>query len=136
MQADPDWDDLVAAMWQELGTLPPDIDWERMQTAARAGYFACWAGKVDGEIAAWIEFNLGPHYHYGKTKFAWDCGHWCRLEHRPWLWIKLWRSALLALQALGVDIVIAHSNPRQNLERVFTGRLGFEPAGQMYQREL
>jgi hypothetical protein len=135
LQADPELDELIAAQYREFGTLVPDPDWNRLQNLCRIGFYRVWAAKQNGEIVAWVEFNVGPHFHYAQTKCAWDCGHYCRPEYRPWLHIKLWRSALLALQDIDVTIVIGHSNRRKPLDTVFK-RLGFEPAGQMYEITL
>ena len=135
LQADPELDELIAAQYREFGDLPPEPDWERIQAACRHGFFRVWAAKIDGEIVGWVEFNVGPHYHYTGTKFAWDSGHWCRPEYRPWLLIRMWRTALCALQDIGVHIVIAHSNRRKPLDPAFK-RLGFEPHGTMFRKVL
>ena len=135
IQPDPDLDDIIAAQAEELADMAPDFDWDRMQKACQLGFYRVWAAKDEGRIVAWVCFNIGQPYHYASTSFAWDVGHYCAESYRPWLWIKLWRTALCALRDLGVQVIISHANRRRPLDKAFR-RLGFEPHGQMFRQVL
>lgn len=115
--------------------MPPDFDWDRMRQACALGFYRVWAARDGGRIVAWACFNVGAPYHYASTQFAWDVGHYCHTDYRPWLWFKLWRGALCALRDIDVKFVISHANRRRPLDKAFR-RLGFEPHGQMFKRGL
>lgn len=130
--------EMILEQWEELAGnrgIPLDPDFGRMRLLEEAGMFKIWGARRDGLLVGFIEFSIIAPLHHRKTLYAFDGGHFVHPEFRsPFLWLAMWRSALAALRDIGVQMVVAHDNPRRPLDIAFE-RLGFTPGGRMYQRE-
>ena len=137
---EPNATELVRAQYDEFTRLPEDIqldpDVGRMLASEKAGVYRVWAARRDGMLIGWIEFVISPGWHNKSVRFAFDGGHYLAPEfgstHTA---LKMWRSALVALEALGVRVVTAHDNPVRPLDAFFR-RLGFDPGGKLYVKVL
>ena len=140
LMADPALDSLILNQYEEFshlkGRVPLTVDYERMALMEKAGVFRVWTARLDKELVGIIEFQIVPHLHSRNTLFAFDCGHYLDPSARAmWRFLKMWRSALMALRELGVEIVMAHDNAKHPIGSAFR-RLGFAPDGSTWLKAL
>jgi hypothetical protein len=137
---EPNLRELAREQHEEFGglpdTIPLDVDVEKMLALEKLGVFKVWTARQDDLLIGFIEFHVSPTLHHRTTLFAIDGGHYLLPEFRDiFVHIKMWRSALTALQGMGVAAVLAHDNPRRPLGAFFR-RLGFDPGGSLYFKVL
>jgi hypothetical protein len=137
---DPALDALILNQYEEFshlkGRVPLAVDYERMAELEKMGMFRVWTARLDKQLVGIIEFQIVRHLHSRNTIFAVDHGHYLDPDARAmWRFIAMWRSALVALRELGVEIVMAHDNARHPLGPAMR-RLGFSPDGSTWMKAL
>jgi hypothetical protein len=135
--AEPNARELVLDQHDELMGLPlplePDVG--RMTAGEERGVYKIWSCRRDGLLIGFIEFHISPTFHHRSTLFGIDGGHYTHPSFcTAWQHLRMWRSGIEALKALGVKVVLAHDGLRPM--DAFFKRLGFQPAGQMYARVI
>ena len=128
---------MVEAYWQELSprhdVLAFAPDWLQMIELESAGVFRVWACRVDGEIAGFIGWHIFRPIMYARTLWAVDGGHYLAGPFRDngrigW---RMWKSAGVALEEMGVAAAMMHDNAKRPLAPFFLG-LGAEPVSSTY----
>lgn len=139
--AEPNARDMIRAYVEELSPLrsviPVKPDWDRLARMEAEGAYRLWTARVDGTLAGFISFFIGPHHNYADTLSALDGGHYLSPAYRDTpgrVGLHMWKSAELGLRALGVRYVMAHDGQRSLLP--FLLHLGYHPRATLYWKLL
>lgn len=135
--SEPNCRELITDYWTELWfykEIPVDVDWPRLLHFEREGIFKVWAARVDGTLAGFVSFYIQPYVLAKTTILALDGGHYLSpvfRDRRDRLGYRMWKTAMAALKAEGVKIIMAHDNALRPLMPFFLS-LGMEPRSIMF----
>lgn len=136
---DSDLPNLIEQQWRELTHTPdqpPMPDWERAVEMNEAGVLRVWCAYLGRRLIGFIQFHFMNPLGSPHNKWAIDVGWYLTPEKRTgWRALQMWRTAEVALRALGIEIVRAHDNTKRPLPALFK-RLGYVPVSIQYQKDL
>ena len=123
-------------LWGDTGIICAP-DWEKRQAMEDAFCYRIWTARVDGTVAGFIEFQIGPTVNAKDTLFAIDMGHFVSPPFRGKgvIGYRMLRTAERALEEMGVKAILMHDNLRHPLMPHFLS-LGFRPIGTLFHKVL
>jgi len=138
--AEPNFRDIAQAyydeLWGDTGVVCVP-DWDKRQAMEDAFCYRIWTAHVDGTLAGFIEFQLGPTVNARDTLFAVDLGHFISPTFRGKgvLGYRMWRAAERALEEMGVRAMLCHDNMKHPLMPFFLS-LGMKPIGTLFHKVI
>lgn len=147
---EPNWPDLIAEHWAELGVhrdrMPLDPDYKLCLMLEENKRFFGYTARSGGLLVGYMGFIVQPHLHYRTTLTAVEDLFMLSPAYRKGLTgYRMFSSAIAKLKEMGVKRVILHDKVHWSEERQALGqpgmdvlfqRLGFEQTDRIWSRML
>jgi hypothetical protein len=130
-------------MREHMVAIGQDVDdyarrnWRLLRLMERFGVLQVMTARCNGRLVAYLMSVIGPSLDDSNLRAA-EHMPFCASPDFPGLGLKLMRVADEAIEAKGAKVIMGRAGVRGSGPRlgILFERLGYEPFGKMYRREL
>lgn len=120
--AEPNWSDLIAEHWAELGVhrdqMILDPDYDLLLVLAKHNRFRAWTARCDGLLVGYMGWMTQPHLHYRRTLHAVEDLFLMSAPYRRGLnGYRMFTECFAALREIGAQRCIIHEKVHFQHER-------------------